>query len=214
MKTTTVVPAAVSVIGVAILISWLAPLRVIAHCDTMDGPVVKDAMLALDKGDVTPVLKWVSKDGEQEIRDVFSKTFVVRSKGAEARELADRYFFETLVRVHRAGERAPFTGLKPGGTDPGPAVTAADKALESDSSEALVKIITEKVAAEIRERFARAAETRKHASQSVDAGRQFVRAYVEFVHHAERLYADAAGQAGHDDVADASAGEHAQRTHE
>ena len=30
-----------------------------AHCDTLDGPVVAMARIALDKGDVTPLLKWV-----------------------------------------------------------------------------------------------------------------------------------------------------------
>ena len=78
---------------------------VFAHCDTLDGPVVKEAQLALEKGDVTGLLKWVRKEHEQEIRDAFARSLAVRVKGKEARELADRYFFETLVRVHRAGPR-------------------------------------------------------------------------------------------------------------
>ena len=86
---------------------------VFAHCDTLDGPVVKTARAALEKGDVTPILKWVKKENEAEIRDLFKKTLSVRSKGKEAQELADMYFLETLVRVHRAGEGEPYTGLKP-----------------------------------------------------------------------------------------------------
>ena len=52
--------------SLAALVMWPAGAR--AHCDTMDGPVVKDAKAALEKGDVTPVLKWVAKDAEPEIR--------------------------------------------------------------------------------------------------------------------------------------------------
>ncbi len=83
---------------------------VFAHCDTLDGPVVKDARLALEKGDVTGLLKWARKEREQEIRDAFARSLAVRVKGKEARELADRFFFETLVRVHHSGPRPPVIG--------------------------------------------------------------------------------------------------------
>lgn len=93
-----------------------------AHCDGMDGPVVIAAQKALAKQDVNLVLIWVQKEDEQELRDVFDQTLRIRELSAEARELADRYFFETLVRIHRAGEGAPYTGLKPAGRDLGPAI--------------------------------------------------------------------------------------------
>ncbi len=86
-----------------------------AYFDTIDGPVVIEAKAALKKGDVTPVLKWVKKTREDEIKAVFKKALAAKSKGPEAQEIADRYFFETLIRLHRAGEGAPFTGLKPAG---------------------------------------------------------------------------------------------------
>lgn len=162
-----------------------------AHCDTMDGPVVKDAQAALEKGDVAGILKWVQKDKEGEIRTAFQKTLVVRAKGSEAKELADTYFFETLVRIHRAGEGAPYTGLKPAGTPLEPGVAESDKALEGGKADELVKAATDAVAAGIRERFAKAAEAKKHAGESVEAGRRFVAAYVEFVHYVERIFADA-----------------------
>jgi hypothetical protein len=40
---------------------WLVPRIAGAHCDTLDGPVVMTAKAALEKGDVTPVLKWSAK---------------------------------------------------------------------------------------------------------------------------------------------------------
>ena len=176
---------------------FIIPGTAAAHCDTMDGPVVATAQAALEKGDVTPVLKWVKKDDEKEIRDLFQKTLVVRSKGKEARELADMYFFETLVRIHRAGEGAPYTGLK---SEPAePVIQAADKALETGSVDALVKLVSDAVATGIRERFAHAKETKKHADENVEAGREFVEAYVEFTHYAERLHVDAAAHGAHHD---------------
>lgn len=179
---------AVIVVGIS---SWFAPGGAAAHCDTLDGPVVSTARAALEKGDVTPVLKWVRKEDEPAIREQFRKTLVVRSKGPEAGELADRYFFETLVRIHRAGEGAPYTGLQPAGSVE-PPIAAADKALETGSVDGLVKMLTDAAAKGIRERFAHVAETKKHADESVEAGRKFVEAYVDFTHYAERLYNDAA----------------------
>ncbi|MBI3910878.1 MAG: hypothetical protein HY320_08085 [Armatimonadetes bacterium] len=182
-------------IGALTLIAglWLfAPRTAYAHCDRMDGPVVTLAKMALEKGDVTPVLKWVNKEHEAEVRAAFGKTLVVRSKGPEARDLADRYFFEMLVRLHRAGEGAPYTGLKPASGEIEPAVAAADKALASGSVGPIEKLVTNAVAAGIRQRFAHALEKKKHADESVEAGREFVAAYVEFVHYVDRLYADAA----------------------
>ncbi len=175
---------------------FVLPQSVFAHCDALDGPVVTTAKKALEKGDVIPVLKWVKEDYEREIRTAFQKVLGVRSKGPEAKELADMYFFETLVRLHRAGEGAPYTGLKPAGTVD-PAVATADRALENGSVDGLVKNITNAVSSGIRERFARAIEKKQHADESIDAGREFVEAYVEFVHYVERLHLDAAGQSPH-----------------
>ena len=166
---------------------------VFAHCDTLDGPVVKTAKAALEKGDVTAILKWIKKDDEKEIKDLFQKTLIVRSKGKEAKELADMYFFETLVRIHRAGEGAPYTGLKPAG-EVEPAVLEADKALESGSVDNLVKLVTETSAKGIRELFQKAYEAKKHADHNVNAGREFVEAYVQFTHYVERLHMDAASE--------------------
>ena len=114
-------------------LTLLSYQKLAAHCDTLDGPVVASARIAIEKGDVTPVLMWVRDAHESMIRDVFARTLAVRSKGPEARDLADTYFFETLVRVHRDSEGAPFTGLNPAGTDLGPALIEADRSLESGS---------------------------------------------------------------------------------
>jgi hypothetical protein len=183
--------------AVAFIVSaaLLLPRAASAHCDTMDGPVVTAAKLALKTGDVTPALKWVRKTDEPEIRVAFVRTLNVRSLSPEAREMADNYFFETLVRVHRAGEGEPYTGLKPAGTEVEPGVAAADKALEVGSADALVKQVTAEVASGIRQRFAHVQEASKDAELGVEAGRQYVAAYVEFIHYVENVHQAMTGTA-------------------
>lgn len=180
---------------VALAAAILFPAGARAHCDRLDGPVVAAAKQALEKGDVTPVLKWVKPEQEAEIRSAFRATQAVRGKGPEARELADRYFFETLVRVHRAGEGAPYDGLKPGGGPLPPGIAAADRALEQGEIDHLVTFIAEQASRGIRERFEQALHRKKRADASVEAGREFVEAYVEFIHYVERVAGAISGPA-------------------
>ena len=143
-------PAALAMLAAA---AFLAPHTAQAHCDGLDGPVVKAAQNALTESNVNLVLIWVQKDDEAEIKHAFEKTLAVRKLNAEARELADLYFFETLVRIHRAGEGAPYTGLKPAGRDLGPAIPAGDKALETGNLDPVVKLLSEKMERGLREHF-------------------------------------------------------------
>jgi hypothetical protein len=167
--------------------SFLYQIAAHAHCDTLDGPVIAEAQAALQKGDPTPILKWVKKDHEAEVRKSFKETMSVRTKGDEVRAFADRFFFETLVRLHRAGEGEAYTGLKPAGRVE-PVIAAADKALMSGSVDTLAKSISGEVSEGIRKRFAAAHEKKKHANKNIEAGREYVEAYVEYVHFVERIH--------------------------
>ena len=182
-------------LGVAALValSLAVPQFASAHCDTLDGPVIQDARKAIAGKEVTPVLKWVKPKDEKAVKAAFSKVLAAKGKKVEA---AEQQFFATLVRIHRAGEGAPFTGLKPAGAVE-PAVAEADRALESGSAETLVKLVTDDVAAGIKERFERAAAAYRHKDESVAQGREFVEAYVEFTHYVERLHGDASGKGAH-----------------
>lgn len=191
----------------AAIIAALVPASVRAHCDTLSGPVVMSAKAAIAKGDVTPVLRWVKPDREGEVREAFKKTMAVRSKGADVRELADTWFFETLVRIHRAGEGAPYAGLKDEPAEP--VVALADKALDGGSADELIRKVAAHVAESLRARFDKALEARKHADESVSAGREFVEAYVEFVHSVEGIHQAASGPAHHEGGAGESHGGHA-----
>ena len=148
---------------------------------------------ALEDKNVNMVLPWVRPEDESEIRHAFDHAQAVRDLGPEARSLADRHFLETLVRIHRAGEGAPFTGLKPAGLDLGPAVPAADRALKVGSADAVVKLIVDVVSAGVRARFQTAAERQRFDPNDVAAGRRYVEAYVPYVHYVERLWAVATG---------------------
>ncbi len=189
------------------LFIWLLPGFAVAHCDTMGGPVIETAKKALEMKDITPVLKWVREEDEAEIRTLFEKTIRVREQGPEARELADMYFFETLVRIHRAGEGAPYTGLKPAG-DIEPAVEEADKALETGNVDKLVHLIFHATEEGIVKRFKHAQALKKHAEDNVEAGREFVEAYVEFTHYVERLHMNATASGAHHQEGEGTAHEH------
>lgn len=190
------------ILGVALL-SLLFASSLFAHCDSIDGPVITEAQTALESGDVTALLKWVPAAAEPEIREAFSRTLAVRKQGAEAKQLADTWFFETLVRVHRASEGAPYTGLKSSGAEPG--IEAADGALATGSLDALEKSLTTDVAAGLRARYDAVSKAKAHAAHNVHAGREYVRTYVEFIHYVERLQKDATTPAAHA----AAGGEHA-----
>ncbi len=202
-------------VGLAMITALAAGEPAFAHCDTVDGPVVGAARQALARGDVTPVLKWVAPEHEGEVAAVFAHVLAVRPLGDDARELADRFFFETLVRLHRAGEGVGYAGLKEAGSPVSPAVLAADLALESGSADDLSAEITGAIDAGVQERFQQARGMLAHADESVAAGREFVAAYVELTHYVEGLEAQAAGHpAEHGNSAAASsAGTHGA-THE
>ena len=157
-----------------------------AHCDSINGPLIPEAKAALEKGDVTPLLKWIKPDYEEAIRTAFSKAVKLRLRGLEEKEMADQYFLETLVRLHRAGEGAPFTGINAEPVDP--VIMMADKALTDGSVEQMITRLNNHTSAVIREKYEKVMEARKHKDESVDAGREFVEAYVGYVHFVENLH--------------------------
>ena len=164
----------------------LAASTAFAHCDALDGPVVKAAIAALDKADVVPVLRWITPGQETEVRAAFRDAVTVRAAGGPARTLADRYFIETLVRLHRQSEGEPYTGLKPAGTA-SEQLIAADRALEGGGIDRLADALSRATASSLRAKFAEAVELRARADESVEAGRRYIAAYVAFIHYVEGI---------------------------
>lgn len=184
--------------SLALAAAFLFPSSASAHCDGLDGPVVGAARQALQSGDPNPVLIWVQPKDEAEVRQAFTQAVAVRKLSPQARELADRYFFETLVRVHRAGEGAPYTGLKPAGRDLGPAIRLADKAIQSGSDAQLAAFAAKEAEQGIHRKFVELQGKRNFRTADLAAGREYVASYVTFVHYVEGLHqAIEAGAAGH-----------------
>lgn len=174
------------------LAALLAP-GAFAHCDTWDGPVVKAAQTALAQADVNLVLIWVHAPGEAEIREAFARALEVRKLGGPAQKLADQFFFETLVRVHRAGEGAPYTGLKPAGSELGLAIPAGDKALATGDLKPVWKLLSEAAHGRLHETFEAAMKAKGFKPGDVEAGRKAVAAYVTYIHLVEGLHTAVAG---------------------
>lgn len=166
-----------------------------AHCDGVDGPVVKAARDALANGDVNRVLIWVKPGDEAQIRESFRKTQAVRKLNAMAKDLADHAFYETLVRVHRAGEGEPYTGLKPAGRDLGPALPAGDHAIEAGSVEPVLKLLSRGVHDGVEQRYREVMSLKTFKPDDLAAGQKYVQAYVEYIHAVEKIHQAATGGA-------------------
>jgi hypothetical protein len=156
------------------------PLSAQAHCDS------------IDTNNVYLVLPYAPASAEAELGEAFRQAVAVRAAGGEAKGLADRYFMETAVRLHRAGEHAPYTGLKPAGTDFGPAIPAAEKSLETNDLEPVLAVLTEAAAHGAHAKFQDAAhlhaekEPTTHAE--VAAARERVTADLGFIGYIEGIY--------------------------
>lgn len=194
MRTHVMIGLGSSVLG---LLMVMAPTTAVAHCDTLDGPVVLDAKIALEQGDVTPTLKWVRADQEVEIKSAFDRAIAVRGESDAAGELADLYFFETLVRLHRESEGASYSGLQPAETAWDPVVRASDRSIESGDADHVVRHAVNAAEKGIRKRFERVVHAREHMADSVEAGREYVEAYVEYVHYVKGLIHTAESDAVH-----------------
>ena len=156
-----------------------------AHCDTMDGPLIADARKALGKYNVNYVLKWVSAANESEIRDAFNLVMKVKGLSPEAKELSEKYFFDILVRIHRAGEGEPFTGVKPSGTPIDDKVLAADKSIEIGNLSPLKNMVSKDILQELTKRFNKVMSLKNFDVNNVAAGREYIEAYVQFFKFAE-----------------------------
>lgn len=163
-----------------------------AYQDDISGQITRAAERALEIGDVRPALVWVGREDEDEIREAFAETGTVRKLGIPARQLADRYFIETLLRLYRRRLGLSYTGMKDI-QEPGQVYLAANEALEKGSANALAAEVAELVAQGIRARFDKALIKKKQMDNSVEAGREYVDAYVDYIRYLEQIHLDAAG---------------------
>src|SRR5690554_760431 len=157
-----------------------------AHCDSYDGPVIKDALKALDQNKVELVLKWIEPQQEKEVISLFDKTYKLKKGDKEVYTIVEKHFLETLVRLHRETEGAPYTGLKPAGSMT-PLVEMADKSIANKSAEEVIDAVTTHLEQVLRERYATVSKLSKSKNNSVKEGRAYVEAYVAYTHTLEAL---------------------------
>lgn len=179
----------------AIIVTGLlfGPQGAHAHCDAVDGQVAKAALKALDNGNVNPVLAYAPAAAESEIRAAFEKSRKVRALGADARALADQAFMETVIRLHRAGEGASYTGLKPAGADYGPVIQAGEPAVETGDLVKLKAVLAEQIEHALTERLAHVRELQTASSEPMTAtevphARERISAELGFITFAETLH--------------------------
>jgi hypothetical protein len=170
-----------------------------AHCDAVDGPVAKVAIAALEDGNINPVLAYAPATAEEEIRAAFERSRAVRGLGGHASELAEHAFLETVIRLHRAGEGAAYTGLKPAGIDYGPVIPAAEKAVQTGDLAALKALLVEEIEHALTERLAQVRELKDvplnpKTSAEVPHARKRVSSELGFITFAETLRQAALGR--------------------
>ena len=170
-----------------------------AHCDSYDGPVIKDAVLALKTNDVNPVLKWITNDQENEITALFHKTYKLRNGDKEVYEIVEKHFFETLVRLHRETEGAPYTGLKPAGSTK-QIIQMTDEAIKVGNVGGFLLKLNKHIEKIVREKYDKVLQLSKVKDNSTKQGREYVEAYVNYTHTIEAIHdiiEHGAGHAGH-----------------
>lgn len=178
--------AILSIVFVSLFIIF-GSLQASAHCDSYDGPAKKDAIKALETNNVNLVLKWIAPEQEKEIIPLFNKTYALKSGDKEVYAIVEKHFFETLVRLHREAEGAPYTGLKPAGTTK-KIVLLSDQAIVSKDIEDLLGNINNHIGKVIREKYEKVVALDKVKNDSPEQGREFVEAYVDYTHTIEAIH--------------------------
>ena len=158
-----------------------------AHCDALNGPVAVHAREALPTGEFEPIAIWVGEDQTEELRRRFQQSLKVYRMDGEAQKLAERFFIENAVRLHRAAEGMPYKGVKPAQPLP-PDIAAAEKALETGNLDPVTDMLAAELENQTNKWFQKALETKKHMDRSIAAGREYVDAYVKYVIHVHGLH--------------------------
>ncbi len=167
-----------------------------AHCDSYDGPVIQDAYKALESNNIGLVLKWISKEQEPQVKELFDATYKLRGGNKEVYALVEQHFLETLVRLHRETEGAPYTGLKPAGTTK-PIIKMSDAAIESHNPDKMITALNNHIGEVLREKYEKVEKLDKVKNSSPEKGREYVDAYVDYTHTVEGLHDIIEGQHSH-----------------
>ena len=164
-----------------------APGTAFAHADTMDGPVVMAARAALEEGNLDLALIWVRPAEAAELQAAFDMVMAVRDENDEVRELADAYFLETAVRLHREGTGEAFGGISPAGTPTSQAIVAAELSIQSGTLTEMDAILSDQIASGLHDHFTRVMALRDSMDGGVESGRAFAEACLDYIHYVEAV---------------------------
>lgn len=196
MAKTSVSPGRIAAAALCLAALGLSSATAWAHCDSKSGPVAVAAREALEKGQFEPVAIWVGEEQADELKSTFEQCLPVYKQGGAAAEVAERLMTETAVRLHREAEGIGYTGLKPAQALP-PDIAAAEKALETGDLEPVTDMLADEMRERVRQHFEHAREARKHKDESVQAGREWVDAYVKYVIYVNGLHQTIAAGPAH-----------------
>lgn len=182
------VVTALTVLATAVLAAFAAPTPASAHCDSEKGPVAQAAMKALEANNVNLVLPYVQPDAEAELTAAFKHVMQVRKGGGGSKELADRYFLETAIRLHRLGEGASYEGMTSEAV-PAPILTA-DRAMASGLLDPLYKMLDQAIRKSVAEKYQAVVQAREEAAKlgTVEAFREQAEAELVFEKFIYELY--------------------------
>ncbi len=184
------------ILSLIAIFSFISIQPASAHCDSYDGPALVDAEKALLTNNVDLILKWIDVDMEDEVVPLFHKTYSLKNGDKEIYEIVKKHFFETFIRLHREMEGAPFTGLKPAGTTAHITVMS-DKALETGDLKNLLKVLNNHINSQLQEKYDKTKALYKVKDNSVEEGRAYVEAYVDYTHSLEAVHDILSGDVAH-----------------
>lgn len=171
----------------AILFTVFMGFQSFAHYDSYDGPVIKEALVALETNNVDLVLKWIYPEQEAEIISLFTKTVKLKNEDQEVYSIVKKHFLENLVRLHRETEGEPYTGLKPLGSVT-EIIKMADNSLAEGNLNNLSSALTKHIEEVLKEKHEKAFALSKVKDESVEKGREYVAAYIDYTHTLEGIH--------------------------
>lgn len=178
---------AIFVLSLILFFSLLSIQSASAHCDSFDGPALLDAAKALETNNVDLIKKWIRTEDEAVVVPLFHKTYSLKNGDATVYEIVRTHFYETLIRLHREMEGASFTGLKPAGTTAHITVMS-DKALTSGDFKGLLAALNRHINGQLTEKYEKVAALYSVKDRSVEEGRAYVAAYVDYTHAVEAVH--------------------------
>ncbi len=167
----------------------LAPAGLRAHCDRVNGPVAKSARQALKTGQFKPVAIWIGEEQEAALQDRFESSLKAYRAGGPGKKVAKSYFMSEAIRLHRAAEGMPFTGLKPASELPID-LKLAEKARETGDVQPVVDLLSSELEQKVKKWFKTSREARRQweQQQNVETGRKWADAYVKYIIYVHKLY--------------------------